>query len=592
MIGFPRRWLFLFLALAFGAAGRAEAQAPAPAPALAPPVGAVAAGQMFFSQSCALCHAAVLGPGNIEIEGQGPSLVGVFGRKAGKAASFPYSSALSNSGLKWNAATLDKFLADPGTLVPGTKMVVAISDPNVRANLVAYLKSLKVPPNVKLARAPKPGPALPPSKDPGAWQNAAPGVAHHITIASLPRPYLTPSIDNSVLYVKPPGDEDLQTTPAGLAVPPGFTVKLFAKNLSNPRCLRVAPNGDIFLAESGANRIHVFRSGDGCDAPTIDQVYASNLDQPFGVAFYPPGNDPRWLYVANNNSVVRFPYRNGDVQAAGPPEVVVPKLYGGQGGHFTRDIAFSLDGTRMYISVGSASQVGEGIEQKTPAEIKAWEAEHGVGAAWGFETNRADILVTDPEGKLPLRAYATGIRNGVGIAVNPLNGDLWTSVNERDGLGDNLVPDYITRVKEGGFYGWPWYYLGKFKDPRWKGARPDLAGKVTVPDVLIQAHSASLEMCFYNATSGPALFPAEYRGDIFAAEHGSYNRHNRTGYKVIRVRLKNGVPTGEYDDFLTGFVVDDGSAWGRPVGVAVAHDGALLVSEDDNSSIWRVAYRQ
>src|ERR1700761_9230369 len=199
-------------------------------------------------------------------------------------------------------------------------------------------------------------------------------------------------------------------------------------------------------------------------------------------------------------------------------------------------------------------------------------------------------MVTDPEGKTPLRPFATGVRNGVGLAVNPLNGDLWTSVNERDGLGDNLVPDYITRIKEGGFYGWPWYYLANHPDPRWKGAREDLAGRALVPDVLVQAHSASLEMCFYNATKGPAVFPSDYRGDIFAAEHGSYNRHNRTGYKIIRVRLKNGVPTGEYDDFLTGFIVDDTSAWGRPVGVAVAHDGALLVSEDDCSTIWRVAY--
>jgi glucose/arabinose dehydrogenase len=582
MIGYPRRLLFALVALALLAVGRAASQTPL--------AGDAVQGKTFFAQNCALCHSDALGPDNIEINGQGPSLVGVVGRGAGTAASYPYSPTLSTSGLTWDATTLDKFLSDPGALVPGTKMLVAIPDPQVRANAIAYLQTLQFPANVKIAPAPSPTPAIPPSQDPGAWQNAAPGVAHHITVTDLPAPYATTSIDNSVRYVPPPGDEDLQTTPPDLAVPPGFTVKLFAKKLWNPRCLRVAPNGDIFLAETGAKRIHVFRSADGADTPTIDQVYASDLDLPFGIAFYPPGKNPHWLYVANNNVIVRFPYHNGDIQAAGAPEVVVPKLCDSPGGHTTRDIAFSLDGKRMFISVGSSSQIGEGIEHKSPAEIKAWEAGHGLGAAWGFETNRADILVTDPEGKTPLHTYATGIRNGVGIAVSPATGDLWTSVNERDGLGDDLVCDFITRVKEGGFYGWPWYYLGNIEDPRWKGARPDLAGKVIAPDVLVQAHSASLEICFYNATSGPALFPPEYRGDVFAAEHGSYNRHNRTGYKIIRVRVKDGVPTGEYDDFLTGFVVDDTSAWGRPVGVAVAHDGALLVSEDDNSSIWRVSY--
>ena len=232
----------------------------------------------------------------------------------------------------------------------------------------------------------------------------------------------------------------------------------------------------------------------------------------------------------------------------------------------------------MFISVGSGSNLADGMSKKSPDDIKAWEKDHGFGATWDGETNRADILVTDPEGKEPLHTFATGIRNGVGIAVNPTTGDLWTSVNERDGLGDDLVPDYITRVREGGFYGWPWYYLGNIEEPRRRGERPDLAGKAIAPDVLLQAHSASLEMCFYTATSGPSLFPEEYRGDAFAAEHGSWNRTIRTGYKVIRVRLRDGVPTGEYDDFLTGFVVDNRSVWGRPVGVAVAHTTARCSS--------------
>jgi glucose/arabinose dehydrogenase len=244
----------------------------------------------------------------------------------------------------------------------------------------------------------------------------------------------------------------------------------------------------------------------------------------------------------------------------------------------------------MFIAVGSSSNVGEGMGQKTPAEITAWEATNGLGAAWGSETHRANILVTDPEGLEPLRPYATGIRNPVGLAIHPTTGDLWVSTNERDGLGDNIVPDYVTRVKEGGFYGWPWYYMGNFEDPRHAGERPDLAGKAIVPDVLEQAHSASLQMTFYTATNGPAAFPREYQGDAFAALHGSWNRATRTGYKVVRILLNNGVPTGRYDDFLTGFVTTDRNVWGRPVGVTVAHDGALLMTEDANGTIWRIAY--
>ena len=352
----------------------------------------------------------------------------------------------------------------------------------------------------------------------------------------------------------------------------------------------MAPNGDIFVAETAAHRIRVLRAADGADAPSENQVFTENLDAPFGMAFYPPGNDPQWLYVANNNAVVRFAYKNGDLMAGSPPEVIVPQLTESHGGHSTRDVAFSLDGKRLFISVGSASNLGAGIGPKSSEEIRQWEAEHGKGAAWGAETNRAAILVTDPEGKQPLHTFATGIRNGVGIAIDPATGQLWTSTNERDGLGDDLVTDYITSVKEGGFYGWPWYYIGNHEEPRLKGARPDLANQAIVPDVLLQAHSASLEMCFYTAKSGVAAFPAEYRGNIFAAEHGSWNRNTRTGYKIIRVLFKNGIPTGEYEDFLTGFVLDNANVWGRPVGVAVAHDGALLMTEDGNGTLWRISY--
>jgi len=479
---------------------------------------------------------------------------------------------------------LDRFLTGPATLVPGTTMPISVSDAGDRADLIAYLSTLQMPANAASTPNPAPTPTTSSSNDPGDWQNAAPGVKRHITVADLPAPFATRSAGNGPRVVKRPDN-------AALSVPPGFTIRQFAAGLSDSRLLRVAPNGDIFIAETGARRIRVMRAADGADAPSENQIFAEGLDRPFGLAFYPPGDKPQWLYVANNNSVVRIPYHNGNLKATGAAEVIVPQLEESHGGHSTRDVAFSLDGKRMFISVGSGSNVAEGISKKSPDEIHAWEAAHGVGAAWDGETNRADILVTDPEGHQPLHTFATGIRNGVGIAVNPETGDLWTSVNERDGLGDNLVPDYITRVKEGGFYGWPWYYIGNHEDPRKTGERPDLADNVIVPDVLLQAHSASLEMCFYTVTSGVAAFPAEYHGDAFAAEHGSWNRTIRTGYKVVRVRLNHGVPTGEYDDFLTGFVVDNNSVWGRPVGVAVAHDGALLVTEDGNGTLWRVSYK-
>jgi glucose/arabinose dehydrogenase len=265
---------------------------------------------------------------------------------------------------------------------------------------------------------------------------------------------------------------------------------------------------------------------------------------------------------------------------------VVPNIPGG-GGHWTRDLAFSLDGTKMFVSVGSASNAAEGMRPLDPAAMQRFEAEHGIGASLGSETERADVLVFDPQGG-QRKIFATGIRNCVGLAVQPGSGDLWCSTNERDGLGDDLPPDYVTRVREGGFYGWPWYYIGGNEDPRHKGERPDLKGKAIVPDVLIQAHSASLGLTFYQGRQ----FPPDYLGSAFAAEHGSWNRAKRTGYKVIRIILKDGVPTGEYEDFVTGFVVNDQSVWGRPVGVTTAADGSLLISEDANGTIWRVSYER
>jgi glucose/arabinose dehydrogenase len=545
--------------------------------------GDVDHGKLLFQQSCALCHAASLGAGNAAISGQGPSLVGVYGRRAAAVANFSYTAALSESGLTWDPATLDRFLASPITVVPGTSMPAAVPLATDRHDLIAYLSTLIAPAGAASASPDVKLPANSPDADPGDWHHDAPGVKHVVMLASLPAPYSTTSAGNGPRVIKRPAN-------AALSVPPGFTVQLLVAGLSGPRLLRVAPNGDIFIAETRVNRIRVIRAADGADVPSENRVFAAGLDRPFGIAFYPAEGNPQWVYVANNNSVVRFAYRSGDLMARGPAQVIVPSLCDSTGGHSTRDVAFSRDGRRLFISVGSGSNVAEGMRTKSPADVSRWETDHGRGAAWGAETNRADILVTDPEGREPLRTFATGIRNGVGLAVDPATGELWTSTNERDGLGDDLVPDYITRVKAGGYYGWPWYYLGRHEDPRHAGERPDLAGQAIVPDVLLQSHSASLEMTFYTATTGVAAFPAEYRGDIFAALHGSWNRNSRTGYKVVRVHLDHGVPTGGYEDFLTGFVVDGRSVWGRPVGVAVAGDGALLVTEDGNGTLWRVAY--
>ena len=541
--------------------------------------GDPARGRMLYQQSCALCH--VTGLETHPVAGQGPVLAGVFGRPAASVPRFGYTKALSASHLTWDASTLDRFLAGPGLLVPGTTMAVIVANQADRGDLIAFLATLRPISQTAVAQASSQGPRLPGTGD---WRNDAPGVRHRVSLEDLPPPFATVSAGNSPTTVERPAG-------AALSVPAGFQVKLFASDVSGPRAMRTAPNGDVFIAETRRGRIRVLRTTDGADSPAANEIFASGLSGPFGIAFYPLGGDPRWIYVGNLNSVVRFPYRNGDLRARGPAETVVPVLAGSTGGHTTRDLAFSLDGTRLFVSVGSGSNIADGMPAKSTADIASWESSHALGSAWGYETNRADIVVTDPEGRRPLRYYATGIRNAVGLAVQPSTGILWCSTNERDALGDDLVPDYITRVREGGFYGWPWYYMGNHEDPRHAGERPDLAGHVSVPDVPVQSHSASLEMTFYPATvSGPAAFPAEYRGDIFAAFHGSWNRTVRTGSKVVRVLLKDGVPTGDYEDFLTGFVIDDGHVWGRPVGETVARDGALLVSDDANDTIWRISY--
>ncbi|HVH88110.1 MAG TPA: sorbosone dehydrogenase family protein [Terriglobales bacterium] len=395
------------------------------------------------------------------------------------------------------------------------------------------------------------------------YHDESPGVVHKITVSDLPQPYATKSVDNGPDLVPRPKD-------AWPQAPAGFKVDLYASNLDNPREIRTAPNGDLFVAESNPGDIKVFR-GIGQDGkPERSEVFATGLTKPFGIAFYPPSANPQWIYIGNTDSVVRFPYKNGDLKASGPEQKITEVPGGGRlrgGGHWTRDIVFSPEGKKMFVSVGSRSNVDD--TDNNPVEF-----------------HRADVLEFNPDGSGE-RVYAWGIRNCVGMAIHPKTGELWCSTNERDEIGDNLPPDYITHVQDGGFYGWPWYYIGGHQDPRHQGKHPELKEKVIVPDVLVQPHIASLEMTFYQGKQ----FPAEYSGDIFAAEHGSWNKKVRAGYEVLRVPMHgSGRASGEYQDFLTGFVTSDGQVWGRPVGVAVAPDGSLFVSDDGTNSIWRVSY--
>jgi len=388
------------------------------------------------------------------------------------------------------------------------------------------------------------------------YRSEAPGTTHRISVGDLPAPYATRSADNQPSVVARPEH-------AWPVAPHGFKVERLVTGLKEPRVMRRAPNGDVFLAESGAGRIRVLRGITAEGKPERMELFADGLKRPYGIAFYPPGPDPQWLYVGDSASVVRFAYQNGQLRASGPAQRLADLP---EGGHWTRDLQFSKDGATLFVAVGSASNVDD-------PDTSSYEAQ------------RADILAFDPDGS-HRRVHAWGIRNASGLAIDP-NGALWCVVNERDGLGDNLVPDYVTQVRAGGFYGWPWWYIGAHQDPHHPGKHPELGASAIVPDVLLQPHNASLELTFYEGKQ----FPAEYKGDIFASQHGSWNKAVRVGYEVIRVPLhQTGHASGEYEDFLTGFVLPDGNVWGRPVGITMAPDGSLLVSDDGSNSIWRVSY--
>ncbi len=345
------------------------------------------------------------------------------------------------------------------------------------------------------------------------WSNERPGNHYLIKASDLPKPYATDSAPNQSKVVPRPAD-------AWPKVPDGFKIDQALTGLEMPRTIITAPNGDLFVAESSPGRIRVLRGFSTDGKVVTNEVFATDLTKPYGIAFYPPGPNPQFVYIGNTNSIVRFPYKNGDLKASGPAQVVVASIPSG-----------GKDGTGQ-------------------------------------------------------RIYAAGVRNASGLAMNPQTGQLWVAVNERDALGDDLVPDYVSHIQDGGFYGWPWYYTGPNQDPRFAGKHPELKEKVIVPDVLLQSHSAPLTLTFYEGKQ----FPAEYHGDLFVTSHGSWNRAHRTGYKVMRIFAPNGKATGEYEDFVTGFVVDDANVWGRPVGVTVASDGALVFTDDASNSVWRVTY--
>ncbi|CAG5005011.1 hypothetical protein DYBT9275_03497 [Dyadobacter sp. CECT 9275] len=372
----------------------------------------------------------------------------------------------------------------------------------------------------------------------------------------LPAPFATESVTNRPKEV---GWSDGRVPKA----PTGFVVTKYADQLKNPRYCYIAPNGDVFVAESGtknsADRITVLRDTNKDGVPELREIFIEKLKQPFGMLVL---HD--YFYVANTDGVYRYPYKSGETKITGKAQKILELPAGGYNNHWTRNLLANADGSKIYISVGSASNV----------------AEHGMDE----ERRRANILEINPDGSGE-KIFASGLRNPVGMDWAPGTNVLWTAVNERDKLGDELVPDYITSVKEGGFYGWPYSYFGQHEDPRMKGQGKELVARAIVPDVPLGAHTASLGLAFYDKTK----FPEKYRNGAFIGQHGSWNRSKLAGYKVVFVPFKNGKPVGKPEDFLTGFVEDEGKVYGRPVGIAVLEDGSLLVNDDSGGTIWRVS---
>lgn len=374
---------------------------------------------------------------------------------------------------------------------------------------------------------------------------------------TLPPPYATESKTNNSRVLKWPDGK----TPKA---PEGFTVTKFADGLENPRWTYIAPNNDIFVVESGTrtskNQITVFRDVDKDGKFETRNVFISNLNRPFGMLVLKD-----FFYIANTDGLYRYPYKNNPLKLETQGTKILELPAGGYNNHWTRNIITNTDGSKIYVSVGSGSNV----------------AEHGIDK----EIRRAAILEINPDGTGE-KIYASGLRNPVGMDWNPVNGELWTAVNERDELGDDLVPDYITSVKKDGFYGWPYSYFGNILDPRMKGERKDLAAKAIVPDVPVGPHTASLGLAFYTKNA----FPKKYKNGIFVGQHGSWNRAKISGYKVVFVPFSNGKPSGKLEDFLTGFIADEAKAkvYGRPVAVTVMDDGSLLVNDDSGNTIWKV----
>ena len=395
---------------------------------------------------------------------------------------------------------------------------------------------------------------------------------------SLPSPYETKSVKNFSKVIGWPENK----TPAA---PAGFKVTKFADGLQNPRWIYVTPNGDVLVAEANAetkgikkvtdkisgkaesqhtgesaNRITLLRDNDNDGVPELKQVLLFGLNQPFGMLVL--GN---LLYVANTDGIVQYPYQPGQTQIKSEGKKIVDLPAGGYNNHWTRNIIANADKTKIFISVGSGSNI----------------AEHGMEN----EVRRANILEINPDGSGE-RVVAGGLRNPVGMGIDPGTNELWTVVNERDELGDNLVPDYLTKVKDGGFYGWPYAYYGPNEDPRLKGQQPELVKQTLVPDMSMGAHTASLGLAFYNKKA----FPTRYHGGAFIGQHGSWNRSHLSGYKVVFVPFQNGKPSGDPEDFLTGFIADESKSevYGRPVGIAVLPDGALLVADDASNIIWKI----